>query len=92
MTLEQRIESAAGSLPPGWQINIEVENGSGLVRAIRPDKTFVIMGDGDDTIDDQFRDALALAHDETEADKHDAEMDGIRSEQRAEDAECRHTD
>lgn len=69
MTLEERIERFAESLPEGWRVVIEVERGSGTVTAVRPDGTEVDMGDGESSINQQFADAGRLAMEETEADK-----------------------
>lgn len=65
MTLEQRIESAAGNLPEGWSINIEVENGCALVRLVRPDDSSLLVCDGDNRgIAEYFRDAEIIAFNE----------------------------
>ena len=67
-TLEQNIEFAAGNLPPGWSIIIEVENGWGGAKAIRPDGTEVDMDTGDNCLAEQVGDAVRLARDENAAD------------------------
>jgi hypothetical protein len=66
-TLEQNIEMAAGNLPPAWSLIIEVENGWGGVKAIRPDGTEVDMDTGDNCLAEQVADAVRLARDENEA-------------------------
>jgi len=66
-TLEQNIEMAAGNLPPGWSLRIDVKNGWGGVTAIRPDGTEVDMDTGANCLAEQVADVMALARDETAA-------------------------
>jgi hypothetical protein len=66
-SLEQNIEMAAGNLPPGWGLIIEVETGWGGVKAIRPDGTQVDMDTGDNCLAEQVADVIALARDENAA-------------------------
>ena len=90
MTLEQRIEAAAGSLPEGWSINIEVEKGCGLVRLIRPDGSELIVCDGEGRgIVEYFRDAEIIAFNETlqarEQQNLQDKADGMAMEPRCDD-------
>ncbi|MDE2102940.1 MAG: hypothetical protein KGL39_37195, partial [Patescibacteria group bacterium] len=64
MSIEQLIDEAAESLPQGWSIRIEVENGCGEVITERPDGSTVFMADGESDIREQFRSARRLIHDE----------------------------
>jgi len=66
-TLEKNIEMAAGNLPPGWSLRIDVENGWGGVTAIRPDGTEVDMDTGANCLAEQVADVMALARDESAA-------------------------
>ncbi len=84
-TLMGRIEHAAEHLPDGWEIRIEVEQGSALVRVIRPDKTDIIIDDGESDICECFRDACIVARDECAADEQTQDKaTGAAMEPRAE--------
>lgn len=60
-TLLTRIEEAAGTLPEGWEIHIEVERGCALVRLHRPNGTAQIIDTDETNISDLFREAVDLA-------------------------------
>lgn len=68
MNLEKALEHAAEHLPEGWTVHISVENGSGWVRAFRPDGTMVEMHDDETVFEEQVRCVVRLAHDEIAAD------------------------
>lgn len=90
MTLEERIQSAAGNLPDGWSINIEVEKGCGLVRLMRPDGSDLIVCDGENRgIAEYFRDAEIIAFNEAlqarEQQINQDKADGMASEPRCDD-------
>lgn len=65
MTLEKRIDSACACLPEWWRVRIDIERGAADVTTIRPDGTEVPMSDGERDIEEQLKDAICLAHDET---------------------------
>lgn len=55
MSLEDKINLAAGTLPDGYTVAIEVENGCALVRLTRPDGTDEIVDmDCEEDIEGQF--------------------------------------
>jgi hypothetical protein len=67
MTLEQRIEDAAGILPEGWSITIEVENGAASIVVHRPDGTVAHIDDDERDISELFSCAVAFVRDEKES-------------------------
>jgi len=69
MTLEQAIEHAAEYLPEDWSITLQVERGAGWVEVIRPDKSTVLMDDGEYDLVDQVANGCRLAHDEIAAER-----------------------
>ena len=69
MNLEQSIEHAAEYLPEGWTIILQIERSAGWVEVIRPDKSTVLMDDGECDLVDQVVNGCRLAHEEIAADR-----------------------
>ena len=67
MTLEQVIECAAMTLPEGWRVRLEVEEGAAWVKAIRPDDTEVDINSDEADLTELVRLAIGLARDESSA-------------------------
>lgn len=65
-TLLARIEDAARTLPKGYVVRIDVENGAGTVKLVRPDDSQMVVDDGESTIAEQFRDACVIAKEEAQ--------------------------
>lgn len=59
--LYKQIQSAAGSLPSGWEIALRVENGYGGVDLIDPYGTVVDLDDVDSTLGESVAGAVAFA-------------------------------
>jgi hypothetical protein len=60
-TVDEVFNTAARDLPDGWRIEVHVENGWGAVIAVRPDGSEVDMDDGIHNIEQQIKNAVALA-------------------------------
>lgn len=68
-TLDQLINIAAQTLPPQWEINIEVQNGYGEVILIRDDGYTFHMHEDETTLAQQFVNALQMIKDADAKDK-----------------------
>ena len=68
-TIEQAIETASENLPIGWRIRVDVERGSAIVAAIRPDGTDVSVYEDETSLSDMILSAMRLAFGETKTSK-----------------------
>ena len=67
MTLEERCECAAETLPDHWRVRIDIEKGAIGVLAIRPDGSEVEIMDNEWDIEESVSMAISLARDEESA-------------------------
>lgn len=67
-SLDNILEQAAEHLADGWQIEIQVENGSASVAAIRPDWSRIEMWEDETDYEEQYQSAIKLSNDEAASD------------------------
>jgi len=61
MRIDDLLEMAAGNLPKGWSVRIEVECGAAWVKAIAPNGVGYDIDSDEEEIADLVRDAIEVA-------------------------------